>query len=92
MIKHYYLVQKKKYKKLIFSDYDDYEICIETNNIYINNNYDYYSRTSKFNQPLSNLLNNLTQLQQLTLGNDYNQPLSNSLDNSIFGILNSSFT
>ena len=42
----------KNYKKLIFSNYDDYKLCIETKN---------YQR-SKFNQPLNNSLDNLTQL------------------------------
>ena len=74
------MVQKKKYKKLIFSDYDDYEICIETNNKY-ETKYSKNKKHSKFNQPLSNSLDNLTKLQQLTFGYNFNQPLSNSLDN-----------
>ena len=53
----------KKYKKLIFSDYDDYEICIKTNNKY-ENKYSKNYKYSKFNKPLSNSLNNLTQLQK----------------------------
>ena len=36
---------------------------------------------SKFNLPLANSLENLTQLQQLTFGFDFNQPLANSLEN-----------
>jgi len=60
------------YKKLIFSDYDDYKICIETNNKYLikyNNNY----KCSKFNQSLANSLDKLINLQQLTLGSCFNQ-------------------
>jgi hypothetical protein len=38
---------------------------------------------SKFNQSLSNSLDNLIMLEQLTFGSAFNQPLSNSLDNLI---------
>jgi hypothetical protein len=37
----------------------------------------------EFNQPLSNSLDNLIMLKQLTFGHEFNQPLSNSLDNLI---------
>jgi hypothetical protein len=37
----------------------------------------------KFNQSLSNSLDNLIMLQQLTFGYKFNQPLANSLDNLI---------
>lgn len=68
------------YKKLIFSNYDNYELCIETNNEYIDKYSENYKK-SKFNQPLENSLNNLTQLVELTFGNLFNQPLENSLNN-----------
>ena len=71
-----------QYKKLIFSNYFDPKITIETNNIY------YYKYTNQnncslFNQPLSDSLLKLINLQQLTLGWAFNQPLSNSLSNLI---------
>ena len=52
----------KNYKKLIFSNYDDYKICIGTNNIH-KKNYNRNYKGSKFNQPILNSLDNLTQLQ-----------------------------
>jgi hypothetical protein len=36
---------------------------------------------NRFNQPLSNSLDNLIMLEQLTFDNRFNQLLSNSLDN-----------
>ena len=39
----------KNYKKLIFSNYNDLEICIETNNNF-NNKYKNNCKSSKFNQ------------------------------------------
>jgi hypothetical protein len=51
----------KNYSQLIFSNYDNLEIYIGTNNEYLdkyNKNY----TVSKFNQPLTNLLNNQTLL------------------------------
>ena len=39
----------KNYKKLIFSNYNDFKICIETNNNYINKYQNNYI-DSKFNQ------------------------------------------
>ena len=57
----------KNYSQLIFSDYDDLKICVETNNEYLikyRENYKY----SVFNKPLSNSLNNLSSLTHLTFG------------------------
>jgi hypothetical protein len=65
---------------LIFSNYSDPKITIETNNKYFVNYKDKYKK-SLFNQPLSDSLQNLTQLEQLTFGNNFNQPLSDSLKN-----------
>ncbi len=49
----------KNYNKLIFSNYDDLELYIETNNEYnFDCDNDYVG--SKFNQPLLNSLNNLS--------------------------------
>ena len=70
----------KNYSQLIFSNYDDVESCIETNNLYsikYRKNY----KESKFNKPLGNSLNNLTSLTHLTFGWGFNQPLNNSLNN-----------
>ena len=73
-----YIHVMKNYKKLIFSNYDDYKICISTNNIYNNNYYKNYKnyKYSEFNQPILNSLNNLTQLQQLTFGYNFDQELN----------------
>ena len=62
----------KNYKKLIFSNYDDYKICISTIN---EHNYNKNYKGSNFNQPILNSLDNLTQLQQLTFGYKFNQEL-----------------
>ena len=70
----------KNYKNLIFSNYDDYKICISTNNIY-SDKYNKNHKSSKFNQPVLNSLDNLTQLQQLTFGFEFNQPVFNCLNN-----------
>ena len=62
----------KNYSQLIFSNYDDLEICIETNNKYLDkyrNNY----KHSTFNKPLSNSLSNLNSLTHLTFGSYFNQ-------------------
>ena len=61
----------KKYKKIIFSNYDDLEICIETNNIDINK-YDINYVRSRFNHPLKNSLSDLINLTHLTFGNCFN--------------------
>ena len=66
-------------KKLIFTNYNDLEIFIKTNNKYDKKYHSNY-KCSKFNKPLSNSLNQLTQLQQLTFDRDFNQPLYNSLN------------
>ena len=71
-----------QYKKIIFSNYNDPKIAIETNNNY-DNKYNNIWNKSKFNQPLSDSLLNLINLQQLTMGFYFNQPLSNSLSNLI---------
>ena len=71
-----------KCKRLIFSNYDDYKICIETNNKCkekYNNNY----KVSKFNKVLGDTFNHLINLRQLTFGCCFNQPLENSLDKLI---------
>ena len=78
-----------EYTELIFSDYDDFNITIKTNNIY---NIDYYNnhKGSIFNQPIT-IPQNITHLifgncfnQQviipqnithLTFGCDFNQPV-----------------
>ena len=76
----------KNYKKLIFSNYPNYRLCIETNNEYnYEYNYDYNEKYkgSKFNQPVKGALNNLTLLQSITFGNDFNQPVEGALDNLI---------
>ena len=68
------------YKKIFFSNYNEPQLCVETNNKY----YDIYRQKhiySYFNKPLSDSLNNQIQLQQLTFGSDFNQPLGNSLKN-----------
>ena len=39
------------YKKLIFSNYQDYKLCIETNNKWISK-YNSHYKYSKFNRPL----------------------------------------
>ena len=59
----------KKYKKLIFENYNNLELCIEINNKH-NLNYNNYIG-SKFNQSLSNSLNNLTQLTHLSFGFEF---------------------
>ena len=71
-----------QYPKLIFSNYNDPTITIDTNNNYdlkYNNNY----KESLFNQPLGDSLSNLINLQQLTFCNWFNQPLGDSLSNLI---------
>ena len=60
----------KNYKKIIFSDYELNETLFDR---YENKNLNYIG--SHFNQPLSNSLDNLTNLQQLTLGYNFNQRL-----------------
>ena len=64
----------KNYSQLIFSNYDDLEICIETNNDY-EFKYNHKFIESRFNQQLSNELDNLTCLTHLTLGYYFNQSL-----------------
>ncbi len=59
-----------KYTSLIFSNYDDWKICIETNNEYIFKYHIQYV-SSKFNQPIK-LNQNLT---HLTMGKRFNQPI-----------------
>ena len=67
-----YQNQLVNYKKLIFSNYDDYKICIETNNEF-ENKYIYNYKVSKFNQSLANSLDKLINLQQLTLSHGFKQ-------------------
>ncbi len=67
---------------LIFSNYDDVDICIEPNNLYdiqYSNNY----KCSKFNQKILLQVN----LTYLTFGDKFNQPIKlyNSLTHLTFG-------
>jgi hypothetical protein len=55
---------------------------METNNKYTIE-YDIHYKRSKFNQSLSNLLDNLNSLTQLTFGNNFNHPISGLLDKLI---------
>ena len=67
------------HKKIIFSNYKLNNNLFEK---YENNDFrDVNCIGSKFNQPLSNSLDNLTNLTHLTFGRDFNQPLLNSLNN-----------
>jgi hypothetical protein len=70
------------FNKIIFSDYDDIEICIKINNMYDDEYYNNWTK-SKFNQPII-LTNNLT---HLTFGYRFNQPiiLTNNLTHLTFG-------
>ena len=72
----------KKYKKLIFSNYNDFDIYVKTNNKFISK-YTIKFIRSKFNQPLENSLSNLINLTHLTFGFDFNCSLANSLSNLI---------
>jgi hypothetical protein len=91
----------EKFKKLIFSNYDNINLCIKKNNNFKTINYDNWMR-SKFNQSivLTNSLTHLTfgsefnqkviltdSLTHLTFGNNFNQylNLTNSLTHLIFG-------
>jgi len=67
----------KNCTQIIFSNYDDYVICDKTNNEH-NSNYLY--KYNKFNYPLDNCFNQLTQLKKLTFGHHFNHPLGNSLN------------
>ena len=70
----------KNVKQIIFSNYSDYEIYIQTKNIY-NSKYNDKYKCSNFNYPIFNSLNNLIQLEQLIFGFSFNYSLSNSLNN-----------
>ncbi len=59
-----------KYTWLIFSNYDDWKICFETNNKYTYK-YDNQYIYSKFNQPIK-LNQNIT---HLTMGEPFNKPI-----------------
>ncbi len=59
-----------KYTYLTFSNYNDWNICIETNNKYMYKYYDQYIR-SKFNHPIE--LNQ--KLTHLTMGASFNKPI-----------------
>ncbi len=59
-----------KYSHLIFSNYNDWKICIETDNVY-NSKYDNKYVRSKFNQPIK-LNQNLT---HLNMGHNFNHPI-----------------
>ena len=64
---------------IVFSNYDDYDVCIKIKNQYEEKYYKNYKH-SKFNQPLGNSLNQLTRLKELTFGDNFNCPLENSLN------------
>ena len=67
------------HKKLMFSD-REIELGIFDTYSY-NNIQKLIIHNSKFNQPILNLLHNLINLTEITLGHHFSQPLSNSLDN-----------
>ena len=71
-----------QYKKIIFSNYNEPKIATETNNKY-NSKYDNIWNCSKFNQPLSDFLSKLINLEHLNLSYYFNRPLSDSLSNLI---------
>ena len=75
-------ISLSKYKKIIFSNYTKPEIAIETNNNY-NFEYNNIMMFSSFNQPFGDLLSNLINLQQLSMGNSFNQPFGDSLSKLI---------
>ena len=75
-----YIQVIKNYNKLIFSNYNDLEICIRTNNKYFDKYYNNYIKLT-FNKSLANSFDNLTSLTCLTFGHTFNQSLANSLDN-----------
>ena len=61
------------YKKLIFSNYHDYKLCLETNNNYIETYHRLY-KESNFNQPVDEgCFGGLKNLIQLTFGFNFNQ-------------------
>jgi len=70
-----------QYNKLIFSDYDDLDSCLETNNKYNIKHKNSY-KGSQFNQELKNSLLNLKSLQQLIF-NNFNKKLGNPLTNPL---------
>jgi hypothetical protein len=73
---YHYVDIISNYNKLIFSNYDDVEICVKTNNKY-NRDYEKNYTYSKFNQPIEDgALDKLTSLQGLTFGHAFNQPVS----------------
>ena len=74
-----YIDIMKNCTQIIFSNYDDYVICIETKNKYIMK-YGKKYKNNNFNQPLQNSLDHQIQLSQLIFGYSFNQPLANSLD------------
>ncbi len=71
----------EKFKKLIFSNYDDINLCIKHNNEFVLNNCGW--NNSRFNQPVI-LTDSLT---HLTFGFCFNQQvtLTNSLTHLTFG-------
>jgi len=73
-----YINVMKNCKKIIFSNYYDYVICIQTKNhfdpIYFKN-----IKNNKFNQPLNNCFDHQTQLKELFFGFYFNHPLNNSI-------------
>ena len=90
-----YIGTIKHYKKLIFSDYDNLQACIDNiNNLCpVINREKFHSRfhyRSIFNKPLEYSLYKLTDLEQLTFGESFNQPLSNSLD-KLINLINITF-
>jgi hypothetical protein len=78
-----YSVVIKQYKKLIFSNHRDLINSVEIikkNDFNCTNNYYWDYICSKFNQPLLNSLDTLTNLTAITFGDEFNKPLENSLN------------
>jgi len=69
----------KNCTQIVFSNYCNYTICIETKNQYNCKYHDNYIN-NKFNHPLANSLDHQTQLVGLTFGLNFNHPLKNSLN------------
>jgi hypothetical protein len=68
------------YKKLIFSDYDNSNITIKTNNKYEDEYFRNYSM-SQFNQPIDGLMD--SKLTHLVFGYSFNQPVSGLMDTNL---------
>ena len=71
----------KQYDKLIFSNYQNFDLVIK--NELFGHNCHKDASCSKFNKPLLNELDELANLKELTFGWYFNHPLANSLDKLI---------